>query len=159
MGGMATAALVTAGAVAGTIAIDRATKLGVEHALDEGERGSALGIPLERRTNSRGIQGVDKGSGTDLALIATGGAFALGVAGAGAYFGRGGGWQGRLLQAGAGILAGGMAANLADRAFTDRGVTDFLPTSSRLGVINVGDIALATGFGLGAIGAMAVALR
>lgn len=143
--------------MAATIAIDRALKLGVERALDEGEvaRGP-LGTRLVRRTNARGIAGSDAGGGSNAALLAVGGALALGIAGAGAWFGRGGGLAGRTLQVGAGLMAGGMAANLVDRA-TGGGVTDFLPTP--LGVINGADAALGAGIVLGGLGILGTVLR
>lgn len=156
MAGIRHAALVTAGAIAGTIAIDQVSKLAVERTLHVGERTDVAGIPLERRANDRGISGTERGGGTNAALLGTGVALALGIAGAGAWFGRGGGAAGTVLAAGTGMLAGGMAANLFDRA-TKGQVTDFLP--SPLGVINVADAALAGGIVTAGLGAALVALR
>jgi lipoprotein signal peptidase len=157
MTGLGTAALVTGGAVAATIAIDRALKVGVEHALDEGEQVSGpFGIRIRRQTNDHGIAGREAGSQHDGALLAAGGALALAIAGAGAWFGRGGGLAGRTLQVGAGLVAGGMAANLVDRA-SGGGVTDFLP--SPLGVINGADAALGAGLLVGGAGILGLVLR
>ena len=140
-----------------TIAIDRALKLGVEHSLDEGEQAHGpFGITIRRRTNDRGIAGSEADGHTNVALLAAGGALALGIAGAGAWFGRGGGLAGRTLQVGAGLIAGGMAANLVDRA-GGGGVTDFLP--SPLGTINGADAALGAGILLGGLGILGTVLR
>lgn len=142
--------------MAGTIAIDRASKLAVERTLDEGERASAAGIALHRLTNGRGISGTEPGGSTNAALLGAGAALALGIAGAGAYFGHGGGVAGMALAAGTGFLAGGMAGNLFDRA-TKGEVTDFLPTPR--GVVNLADIALGGGIVTAGIAAAVVALR
>jgi lipoprotein signal peptidase len=144
------AALITAGAAAATFAVDRALKVAVEHTLDEGEhtRGP-LGIRIVRRTNDRGIGGSARDAHPDGLLMAAGGALALGVAGAGAWLGRRGGLANVGLMAGAGLVAGGMAGNLFDRASEGR-VTDFLP--SPLGVLNAADLAIGAGIVLGGLG-------
>jgi lipoprotein signal peptidase len=129
------AALITAGAAATTFVVDRALKVAVEHGLDEGAHARPLGIPITRRTNQHEMSP---------ALIAAGGALALGIAGAATLARRP-----TLLQAGAGLVAGGMLANLADRA-PDHAVTDFLP--SPLGVLDGADVAIAAGIVLAGTG-------
>lgn len=145
MTGVGRAALITAGAAAATIAVDRALKVAVEHALDEGEQvRGPLGIRIRRQHNEHGIAGSDQGSGTNLALLVAGGALAFGIAGAATMLGRP-----TMLQVGAGMVAGAMAANLVDRAMQGS-VTDFLP--SPLGVLNAADVALGAGIVLGGMG-------
>src|SRR4051794_13774923 len=96
------AAMITAGAAAGTFAVDRALKAVVEQRLDEGEHARPLGIRVVRRTNTQPMSP---------ALVVAGTALALGLAGAAALARRP-----VLVQVGGGLLAGGMLANLADRA-------------------------------------------
>jgi lipoprotein signal peptidase len=144
------AALITAGAAATTFAVDRALKVAVEHGLDEGEQATGpLGIHLIRRTNGRGIGGSEQGGGTNAGLLAAGSALTLGIAAGGAWLGRGGGPWNAALMAGAGLIVGGMAGNLFDRASEGR-VTDFLP--SPLGVLNAADLAIGAGIVLGGLG-------
>lgn len=145
MTGVGRAALITAGAAAATLVVDRALKVAVEHALDEGEQvRGPLGIQIRRQHNEHGIAGSDQGSGANMALLVAGGALALGIAGAATMLRRP-----TMLQVGAGMVAGAMAANLVDR--TMRGsVTDFLP--SPLGVLNAADVALGAGIALGGLG-------
>lgn len=139
------AALITAGAAAATFAVDHGLKVAVEHALDEGEHASGpLGIQLIRRTNDRGMTGSgDDGTHAGV-LVAAGGALALGIAGAGVLARRP-----LAVQLGAGLVAGGMAANLVDRAIGP-GVTDYLP--SPLGVLNAADVAIGTGIIIAGLG-------
>lgn len=130
------AALVTAGAATATIAVDRALKAGVERTLDERERASGpLGVTLLRTTNR---------SENSVGALAAGGFLAVAIAGAAMVL-----RQSTAVQLGAGMVAGGMAANLVDRASGD-GVTDFLPTP--LGVINAADAAIAAGLVVAGIG-------
>lgn len=145
MTGVGRAALITAGAAAATIAVDRALKVTVEHALDEGEQvRGPLGIRIRRQHNEHGIAGSDQGSGANVALLLAGGALAFGIAGAATMLRRP-----TMLQVGAGMVAGAMAANLVDRAMQGS-VTDFLP--SPLGVLNAADVALGAGIVLGGLG-------
>lgn len=145
MTGVGRAALITAGAAAATFAVDRALKVGVEHALDEGEQlRGPLGIRIRRQPNEHGIVGSKPGSSTHAGLLVAGGALALGIAGAATMLQRP-----TLLQVGAGMVAGAMAANLVDRTVKGS-VTDFLP--SPLGVLNGADIALGAGIVLGGLG-------
>jgi lipoprotein signal peptidase len=129
------AALITAGAAASTLVVDRVLKAAVEHGLDEGAHASPLGIPVTRRTNGRGMSPV---------LIAAGSALAIGIAGAATLARRP-----TLVQVGGGLVAGGMLANLTDRALSGD-VTDFLP--SPLGVLNGADVAIAAGLVLAGTG-------
>lgn len=143
--GVGRAALITAGAAATTIAVDRALKVAVEHTLEQGEQvRGPLGIRIRRSVNDRGVAGAERGSATGVALLAAGGTLALGIAGAGALLHRP-----VALQVGAGMVAGGMAANLVDRAFQGH-VTDFLPTP--LGVVNGADVAIGAGLAIAGIG-------
>jgi lipoprotein signal peptidase len=145
MTGVGRAALITAGAAAATFAVDRALKVGVEHALDEGEQvHGPLGIRIRRQVNEHGIAGSDPAGSTNAALLVAGGALALGIAGGATMLRRP-----TMLQVGAGMVAGAMAANLVDRAMRGA-VTDFLP--SPLGVLNGADIALGAGIVLGGLG-------
>ncbi|MCW2920665.1 MAG: hypothetical protein JWL76_539 [Thermoleophilia bacterium] len=145
MTGVGRAALITAGAAAATIAVDRVLKVAVEHTLDEGEQvNGPLGIRIRRQPNRHGIAGADQGSGANLALLLAGGALAVGIAGAGTMLRRP-----TMLQVGAGMVAGAMAANLVDRAMHGS-VTDYLP--SPLGVVNAADVALGAGIVLGGLG-------
>ncbi|MCW2926811.1 MAG: hypothetical protein JWM86_779 [Thermoleophilia bacterium] len=145
MTGVGRAALITAGAAAGTIVVDRALKVAAEHALDEGERARGpLGTRLVRRTNEAGIASASNSDGLGRAMIGVGGLLALGIAGAGIATRRP-----LAVQLGAGLVAGGMAANLVDRATRGR-VTDYLATP--LGVLNAADLAIGAGLVLGGIG-------
>lgn len=145
MTGVGRAALVTAGAAAATLAVDRAVKVAVERTLDEGEQvRGPLGIRVRRQPNLRGIAGSDPGSSANMALLLAGGALALGIAGAGTMLRRP-----TMLQVGAGMVAGAMSANLIDRA-RQGSVTDYLP--SPLGVLNAADVALGAGIALGGLG-------
>src|SRR6187431_471798 len=104
MTGVGRAALITAGAAAATIAVDRVLKVVVEHTLDEGEQvHGPLGIRIRRQPNQHGISGSEQGSGANLALLLAGGALALGIAGAGTMLRRP-----TMLQVGAGMVAGAM---------------------------------------------------
>lgn len=144
--GTGRALLLTAGVAAGSIAVDRALKHGVEQHLDEGERlQGPLGTSIVRRTNHAGIAHVDPASGSHGALVAAGGVLAAGIATAGVLLGR----TAPLAAAGAGLIAGGMASNLHDRAAHGH-VTDFLP--SPLGLLNAADVAIAAGIAIGGIG-------
>ncbi len=145
MTGVGRAALITAGAAAATIAVDRVLKVAVEHNLAEGEQVQGpLGIRIRRQPNRHGIAGSEQGGGANLALLLGGGALALGIAGAGTMLRRP-----TMLQVGAGMVAGAMGANLVDRAMHGS-VTDFLP--SPLGVLNAADVALGAGIVLGGLG-------
>ncbi len=145
MTGVGRAALITAGAAAATFTVDRAFKVAVEHALDEGEQvRGPLGIRIRRQPNEHGIAGSDPNGTTHAGLLVAGGALALGIAGAATMLQRP-----TMLQVGAGMVAGAMAANLVDRALTGS-VTDFLP--SPLGVLNAADVALGAGIVLGGLG-------
>lgn len=145
MTGVGRAALITAGAAAATFTVDRALKVAVEHALDEGEQVQGpLGIRIRRQHNEHGIAGSDPSGGANTALLVAGGALALGIGIGGTMLRRP-----TMLQVGAGMVAGAMAANLVDRA-TKASVTDFLP--SPLGVLNGADIALGAGIVLGGLG-------
>jgi lipoprotein signal peptidase len=145
MTGVGRAALITAGAAAATFAVDRALKVAVEHVLDEGEQvRGPLGIRIRRQHNEYGIAGTEQGSGANTALLVAGGALALGIAGAATMLRRP-----TMVQVGAGMVAGAMAANLVDRAVKGS-VTDFLP--SPLGVLNAADIALGAGIVVGGLG-------
>ncbi|MCW2925509.1 MAG: hypothetical protein JWM98_2913 [Thermoleophilia bacterium] len=137
MTGVGRAALITAGAAVATIAVDRALKVGVEHSLQEGEASRPLGIPVRRRTNDHALAG-------GAIALAVGGVLALGI-GVGATALR----RPTLLQVGAGMVAGGIAANIYDRATTGR-VTDFLP--SPLGVMNAADAGIGAGVLLAGVG-------
>ncbi len=146
MSGIGRAALATAAAATATFAVDRASKLAVEHSLAPGERARGpLGLPLVRRTNRQGVAGSGAGSRADALLIVGGGALALGIAGAGAKLGRS-----LPAQLGAGMVAGAMLGNLVDRARGDGGVTDFLATP--VGVVNAADVLLGAGLVVGGIG-------
>mgnify|MGYP003379067209 CR=1 FL=1 len=147
MTGVGRAAWITAGAAAATIVVDRALKVGVEHALQPGEQARGpLGIRIVRRTNEHGVAGTTPGGAGDLALLAAGGVLALGVAGGSTMLRRP-----ALLQVGGGMVAGAMLANLADRVLGGGdGVTDFLP--SPLGVLNGADVLLGAGIVLAGVG-------
>lgn len=145
MNGVGRAAAITVGAAAGAVVVDRALKEAVERSLDEGDRISGpLGTAIVRRTNPYGVNGTRPGSGTDTALIAAGGALALGIAAAGAFV-----HAPLAVRVGAGLVAGGMAGNLVDRA-RGGGVTDFLVTPA--GVVNAADLAIGTGIVLAGAG-------
>lgn len=141
------AAVVTVGAATAALIADRVAKTAIERTLGEGEAARGpLGIHLHRVSNTRGVLGSPVGSdGTGLLV---GAALAGGIAGAGVLLRRP-----ALLQIGTGLVAGGIAANLIDRA-RGRGVTDFLP--SPLGVLNLGDVALGAGIACAIVG---IALR
>lgn len=149
MTGVGRAVLVTAGAATAVLVADRVAKVAVERTLDEGQhvRGP-LGIHLRRTTNARPITGGRPGDAELPVVLAAAAALAIGIAGAGVALRRP-----AALQIGAGMMAGGMAANLVDRARGD-GVTDFLRYPG--GVLNLADLALAAGF---ACAGLALAVR
>jgi len=123
-----------------TFVVDHAVKAVVERTLDEGERGSGpLGLDVQRITHRDALGG----SGS-VAMLAAGAALAVGIGGAGVLVRRP-----ALAQIGAGMVAGAMLANVADRVLGG-GVTDFLPTP--LGVINVADAAIGAGIALAGLG-------
>jgi lipoprotein signal peptidase len=129
--------MLTAGAATAAFAVDRASKLVVEHTLEEGERADGpLGTSIVRRSNA---------GPHALAGVVAGGALAAGIAAAGSSLRRP-----ALLQLGAGMVAGAMLGNVVDRVTGDRAVTDFLPTP--LGVLNAADLLLGAGIVLGGIG-------
>lgn len=134
---------VVAGGALAAIAVDHATKAVAEHSLAyDTPTDGPLGINLRRVSNDRPL-----GSGS--AALATGLTIG-GVAVAAAWLGGGVLIKRPMLaQLGAGMIAGGMISNLADRTLHGK-VTDMVPTP--LGIVNVADLTMAGGAALFAAG-------